>query len=125
LRIVIAEDMAVLRMLIQRTLSAIDGCDVVGTAADGVEALQLVEELNPDLLVLDVSMPHKDGLEVLREIRSRDSALVIVMYTSDISLCQLCLESGADYFLEKSQLAELKEICMTEQLAKVCGASRT
>jgi len=117
LRIVIAEDKAALRRLIRIELSKMECCNVVGTAADGVEALRLVEELNPHLLVLDISMPRKDGLEVLKEIRSRDSATVIVMYSSNPSLRQQCLEAGANYFLDKSQIAELKAICISTLLA--------
>ncbi|MFL6231137.1 MAG: response regulator transcription factor [Pyrinomonadaceae bacterium] len=117
LRIVIAEDSAVLSKLIQRALSEIEGCNVVGTAADGVEALRLFAELKPHLLVLDISMPHKDGLEVLQEIRRTDSTTVIVMFTSDSPLRQLCLDAGANFFLDKSQLAELKAICLTTLLA--------
>jgi two-component system response regulator NreC len=117
LRIVIADDTALLRDLIRRALSGLDGCNVVGMAANGVEALRLVEELKPHLLVLDISMPYKDGLEVLKEIRSKDSELVIVMLTGNISFREECLESGANFFLEKSQIAKLKAICISTLLA--------
>ena len=121
LRIVVAEDSALLRSLIQRSLSGIKGCEVVGTAADGVEALRLVRELKPHLFVLDISMPHKDGLEVLEEIRREDSATVIVMFTADHTLRETCLALGANYFLDKSQMKELKAICLATLLARLMG----
>ena len=117
LRIVIAEDTLVLRNLIQLTLSKIEGCSVIGTAADGVEALRLVRALKPHVVVLDVSMPQMDGIEVLKEIRREDSAIVVVMFTADPTLRDVCLEAGANFFLDKSQIAELKAICLATLLA--------
>jgi len=118
LRIVIADDTTMLRRLIERALSELEGCNVVGTAEDGVEALRLVRELRPHLLVLDISMPRMNGIEVLEEIRRADSEVVIVMLTADEALRQRCLQAGANFFLEKSQMAELKAICITTLLAR-------
>jgi len=121
LKIVIADDSAVFRNLISLSLSNAKGYEVVGMAADGLEALRLVRELRPHLLVLDISMPYKDGLEVLEEIRREDSATVVIMFTADNSLRETCLELGANYFLEKSQMRELKAICLSLLLARLVG----
>ena len=121
MRIVIADDSAVFRGLIQLSLSDLKGCEVVGTAADGVEALWLLREHKPHLLVLDISMPYKDGIEVLQEIRREDSTTVVVMFTGDLSHRELCLALGANYFLEKSQMRELKAICLATLLARSVG----
>jgi len=119
LKIVIAEDSKMLRELLQRTLAEIEGFVVVGAAADGVEAMRLARELKPHVLVLDIRMPLKDGIEVLKEIRAEDSSTVIVMYTSDLNPLTrtTCLEAGANFFLDKTQVRELIEICNNELLA--------
>ncbi len=119
LKIVIAEDFEMLSRLLRRSLSEVQGLNVVGVAADGLRAVSMVRELNPHVLVLDLSMPHKNGIEVLGEIRATDSSTVVIVFTSDESLAikQVCLEAGANYFLDKSQIAELIEICTLHLLA--------
>jgi DNA-binding NarL/FixJ family response regulator len=113
LKIVIADDTKVIREVVSRTLSRIEGFKVVGVAANGVETLELAREREPHLLVLDISMPFKDGVSVLEELRAEGSAVVIVMFTADQSpfARKACLDLGADYFLDKSELGELIEIC--------------
>ena len=113
LKIVIAEDAKLLSELIKRRLSAINGFKVVGVAADGVKTIELVRDLKPHVLVLDITMPCMDGIEVLKEIRAKDSSTIIVMFTSEISplIRKVCLDAGANYFLNKSQITELIEIC--------------
>jgi CheY-like chemotaxis protein len=119
LSIVIAEDSEVIRDVLQRILKAIEGFFVVGAASDGAEAIQMVGELSPDVLILDLNMPQKDGLEVLKEIRTSDSSTVVIMFTADTSPItrQFCLENGANFFLEKCQITELIEICNRVPLA--------
>lgn len=113
LRIVIAEDSEVIRDLLQCMLKAIEGFFVVGTAADGAEAIHLVSELSPDVLILDVHMPRKNGLEVLKALRACNSSTVVIMFTADASpfARRSCLENGANFFLGKCQTNELIEIC--------------
>ena len=113
LEIVVAEDSKLLSDLVIRMLSKVRGLKVVGTAEDGVNAISLVRELKPHVLVLDISMPLKDGIRVLEEIRAEDSSTIIIMFTSDQSpiIKKVCMDFGANYFLDKSQAAELVEIC--------------
>jgi len=120
LKIVIAEDFGPLSSMLRRTLSAIEGIEVIGVAADGVEALRLVRELKPHVLILDISMPRKDGIQVLKEIRAGDHSTVIIMFTGESPsvLRIVCQEAGANYFLEKTQVKELIEICELELLAR-------
>ena len=119
LKIVIADDTKVISSVVSRTLSRIEGFKVVGVAANGVEALELVREREPHLLVLDISMPFKDGIVVLEELRAEGSRVVIVMFTADQSpfARKACLDLGANYFLDKSKLGELIEICSLHLLA--------
>jgi DNA-binding response OmpR family regulator len=113
LQIVLAEDSEVIRDVLKRMLKAVEGFSVVGIAVNGYEAIRLFNDLSPDVLILDINMPQKDGLEVLKEIRSYDSSTVIIMFTADSSPYSrtFCIENGADYFLDKLQTKELIGIC--------------
>ncbi len=113
LQIVIADDSILIRELLERALARLEGCSLVGMAADGREAINMIRALKPNLIVLDITMPHRSGIQVLREIRKEDPETAIIMFTADPStvLREVCLEAGADYYLGKSELAELIEIC--------------
>lgn len=108
-----------LSRLLRLTLSKVEGLNIVGVAADGVRAISMVRELNPHVLILDISLPLKGGVEVLEEIRATDSSTLIVMFTAEQSptIRKFCLGAGANYFLDKSQIAELVEICSLHRLA--------
>jgi two-component system response regulator NreC len=113
LKVLIADDSALIRKQLKVLLSRIEGVVISGTAEDGVEALRQVRELNPNVVVLDIGMPRKSGVEVLKEIRRENHATVIIMYTADLlpKLRELCLEAGANFFLHKTQFKELIGIC--------------
>lgn len=81
IRLVIADDHEVVRRGIQSTLAG-EAIEIVGEAIDGVEAVERVNELKPDVLLLDVRMPNKDGLSVLEDLQSSDVELKIVMLSS-------------------------------------------
>jgi DNA-binding NarL/FixJ family response regulator len=77
--ILIADDEPALRRLLTMLLERDPRLDVVGEAADGREALDRVEELDPDVLLLDVRMPNVDGLEVLDALRGRSRPRIVVL----------------------------------------------
>ena len=77
--VVIAEDDTPLRTLLRFVLNRNEELLVVAEAADGLEALEQVERHQPDLLLLDLSMPHMDGLEVLRRLQGRAGPTVVVL----------------------------------------------
>lgn len=81
IRIVIADDHAVLRESLSALLASQKEFEVVGSAADGVEALELVQKTNPDVLVLDLFMPNSDGFEVLRTLDRHGNRVATVILT--------------------------------------------
>jgi DNA-binding NarL/FixJ family response regulator len=102
IRIVLADDDRSLRLLLRLTLQQDERLEVVGEAADGAEALELVESHDPDLLLLDLSMPRMDGLEVLSVLRGRDRPVVAVLTGfDDHHLEEQVRTSGAAMFLTK------------------------
>ncbi len=113
LRIVLVDDSPLIRDYLDTTLARIKGCTVVGMAADGVEAVKVIRDLRPHLVVLDVTMPHRNGIDVLREIRKEDSNMVIIMFTADPSVVleEICLKEGANHYLCKSEFPDLIAIC--------------
>ena len=71
IRVLLADDADDMRFLLRIALETDGRFDVVGDAADGEEALELISVQNPDVVVLDMAMPKMDGLEVLAEMRNR------------------------------------------------------
>ena len=123
LKIVIADDSELVRDQLRETFLPEAGLSVVGTAANGIEAIRVIRELRPDVVVLDISMPQMSGIEVLKEIRKDDHATIIIMFTSHNSavLSSFCRKIGANYFLTKTQLTKLVEICRDQLLAVSVG----
>ena len=104
IRIVVADDHVLAREGMRRLLGARDGMTVVAEAVDGVETLDVVERLHPDVLVLDVRMPRINGIEVTRHLRensSRTRILVVSAYHMDAYVLPL-LEAGADGYMTKT-----------------------
>jgi two-component system chemotaxis response regulator CheY len=120
LKVVIAEDSVLISDLLAEVLSRIEGLEVAGIATNGIEAVSMVQNLRPDIVVLDISMPIKDGIEVLKEIRPINPATEIIMFTADSSevMREFCLELGANYYVKKTNLRDLLDIlreCVNKQ----------
>jgi two-component system response regulator MprA len=100
-RVLIAEDDRSVRQSLQRALRY-EGYDI-SLAVDGAEALEAVKDDRPDVLILDIMMPHVDGLSVCRRIRSKGDDLPILMLTAkhEISDRVAGLDAGADDYLVK------------------------
>jgi len=81
-RILIVDDSAVMRNLLRSVIRIGPNFEVIGTAADGESALGLLENLRPDLILLDVEMPVMDGLATLRKLRSRGLRMPVIMCSS-------------------------------------------
>jgi two-component system, NarL family, nitrate/nitrite response regulator NarL len=107
IRIVVADDHPVVRIGVGNMLSAEDGFEVVGDAADGDEAITQTLELQPDILLLDVAMPRLPGLEAMRAIMNGPSTAKILLLTSTITTQQVieALQIGARGIVLKDALA--------------------
>jgi len=110
LRILLAEDHTILREGLRALLSADSHFEIIGEAQDGREALRWVEKLNPDLILMDLSMPRMNGMEAIREIKKRHPATKIIALTVHKTEEYLLttLQAGADgYVLKDATHGEL------------------
>ena len=96
-RILIADDHTIFRDGLRRLLESEPEFQVTGEAADGAEALQLSQQLKPDILLLDLAMPRMPGLETLRELSSQASPVKTILLTAAIEKRQIveALQMGA------------------------------
>ncbi len=102
--VIIADDSVLMRSKIKSILAEAPGIEIKGEAQNGIEAVTLVKQLNPDAILLDLKMPLMSGIEALKEIRSFNSEIKIIMLTGHANekYKKLCLESGANSFFDKS-----------------------
>lgn len=107
-RVVVVDDHQIVRDGLTALLTALDGIEVVGSASDGREALHVVEDAAPDLVVMDIQMPHLDGIEATRFLTGRDPALRVVMLTmnEDDDTILSAIRAGACGYLLKGAGAD-------------------
>lgn len=108
IRVVLADDHVFVRDGIKSLLENEVNIEVVGEATDGVEALKKIEELNPDLLILDIRMPNLTGIEVVEKLRNYNKTLKIVMLSMHESeeYVLKSIKAGADGYLLKGSSKE-------------------
>ena len=105
-RILIADDSQIIRQCLGRLLCTHRGWEVCGEAKDGEEAVQKVQELTPDVVVLDFLMPRKNGLEAAREIGKLSPRIPILLCTLSITpeLVDLSRRAGVSGTLSKNNM---------------------
>ena len=109
-RVLLVDDHSILRVSLSRLLDAEDDIEVVGTAGDGSEAVALVAERAPDVVLMDLSMPVMDGVEATRSIVASGATAKVVVLTSfsDRDRINEALEAGAiGYLLKDAEPDEL------------------
>jgi DNA-binding NarL/FixJ family response regulator len=110
IRVLIADDHAVVRQGLRTFLELQDEIEVVGEAADGIEALDLVQRTEPDVALLDLVMPRLGGLEAIRRIREVAPAtrvLVLTSFADDDTVLPALRAGAAGYLLKDVQPPEL------------------
>ncbi len=108
IRILLVDDHEVVRQGLRRMLDMEEDLEVVGEAADVVEALAQVQALSPDVVLLDVKMPDVDGIEAIQMLKERQPELRILMLTLYEEHLAQAIEAGADgYLLKDSKREEL------------------
>ena len=101
-RILIVDDAAFMRMMLKDILTK-GGFEIAGEAGDGNEAVAKYNELKPDLVTLDITMPNKDGIQALKEIKAADPNATCVMCSAmgQQSMVIEAIQSGAKDFIVK------------------------
>ena len=128
LRVVVIDDSAYVRKVVKEILSRSPFVEVVGTARDGREALDLVAELNPDVVTCDLTMPELDGVGFVREQMKRRPVPIIIMSiakeTAEAALT--ALDAGAVEFVQKPTALASEKIfdVSTELIEKVKAAGK-
>lgn len=109
-RILIADDHAVVRAGLRAVLQTNPELELAGEASGGLEALELVQQIHPDVLVLDLSMPDLDGISVTRQVKETNPQTRILILTvhEDEALLREAIKSGASgYILKRAAESEL------------------
>ena len=117
-RILVVDDAAFMRMMLKDILTK-GGYEVCGEAADGIEALSKYNELKPDLVTLDITMPNKDGIAALKDIKAADPSALCIMCSAmgQQSMVIEAIQSGAKDFIVKPFQADR----VLESIKKVLG----
>jgi len=111
IRVMIVDDHAVVREGIRHVLSADDGFEIAGEAANGLEAVELAGRLRPDVVVLDLSMPELSGLDAaarIREVSPETSILVLSIHDHEEYILQSVRAGAQGYLRKDSSPAELR-----------------
>jgi DNA-binding NarL/FixJ family response regulator len=107
IRVLIADDHRLFAEALEAILAVDDRIDVVGLAADGLEAVRLANDLTPDVVLMDISMPMLDGIEAARQIRSGGRGASILMLTGSNSRSDVdrARKAGAAGYVTKDRIA--------------------
>jgi two-component system chemotaxis response regulator CheY len=101
-RILVVDDAAIIRLMLTKILVS-EGYEVAGEAGNGAEAVQKYEELKPDLVTMDITMPDMDGIQAVKEIKKNDPNAKIVMCSAmgQKMMVLEAIEAGAASFIVK------------------------
>lgn len=112
-KLLIVDDSKEIREGLVRFISGIQSIDIVGEAGNGVSALAMVENIEPDFVILDIRLPGMSGILVLLEIKKRNPKTVVFILTNFPldHYRHVCQNAGANYFFDKSN--EFEEMVNT------------
>lgn len=110
IRVLLAEDHTIVRKGLRSLLDAEAGIEVVGGAGDGREAVRKVQQLSPDIVVMDIAMPGLNGLEGTRQIRKRFpevKVVILTMHTDEEYILQILASGASGYVVKQAAPREL------------------
>lgn len=105
-KVLVVDDHAIMRDGVRAMLSVLDDIDVVGEASDGKQALERVQELDPDVVIMDIAMPDMDGIEATRRIRKKSpktKVLILTQYDNKEYILS-AIKAGANGYVPKRAL---------------------
>ncbi len=119
MKIVVVDDQTAVRDGLVTILELVPGIDVVGAGADGAEAIELVEQHRPDVVLMDLRMPRVDGVEATKQVRARWPATQVVVLTTyaDDESVLAALAAGAIGFLTKDASREQIRLALEAAVA--------
>ncbi|MGB9521283.1 MAG: protein-glutamate methylesterase/protein-glutamine glutaminase [Anaerolineales bacterium] len=127
IRVLVVDDSAFMRFTLTSRLNAADGITVVGAAHDGKEALELIVSLKPDLVTLDVEMPHMDGLSTLQQIMAKNPLPVIMVSSLTTEGARETIQAltwgAVDFIAKPSSKANIDAI-LDDLIAKIYRAAQ-
>ena len=111
IKVMIADDHNLMREGIKQLLELDGSIEVIAEAGDGIDCLKKLSQHNPDILLLDINMPEKNGIEVLKALRENNSTIKVLMLTlhNEVEYLMKAVDYGVDgYIMKDSESAELK-----------------
>lgn len=112
IKVMIADDHSLIREGLKQLLEFDGSIEIVGEASNGVECLEKLNESNPEVLLLDINMPEKNGIEVLKQMKEDQSPIKVLILTvhNEMEYLMKAVDIGVDgYILKDSESSELKK----------------
>jgi chemotaxis response regulator CheB len=100
-RVLIVDNSPVMRKIINEVLVALPRMEVVGQAKDGMEALECIQQLQPDIVIMDIQMPRMSGLEALRKLPPGRCRVIMLSAAGEEIYVEKCRQLKAEHFFDK------------------------
>jgi DNA-binding NarL/FixJ family response regulator len=119
MKVLIADDSTLVRDRLATLISELKDVELVGQSGSALETLEAIQQLRPDVVILDIRMPDGNGILVLEKIKAREAAPAVIMLTAFPypQYRKKCLEAGAEYFFDKTTEFD----CVVEVLEQLNG----
>ena len=120
MKVLLVDDSDFILERMKEVISEVPCIKQISSTNNVVDFMNLLNEKNPDIVLLDIRMPHKTGIEILKEIKQSYSAIIVIMVTNYATdhYQSICLENGAAYFIDKSTEFEM----IPEILENICSS---